>query len=419
MKLQLTTFLILSLIITNQSFGSHKNEVCPTPVPKQYRHLKSGNVVSAYFGNWDVYGKNSYQINEIEAIAGQLTHLVYGFMKPDDIDFECKPHDVWADVGAYNGFQSKVGGSFAKLIDLKKKFPHLKIMLSIGGGKYNKKFINIAQNSDNLLKFARSCVDMLDFYNHPFLIDGKYKRVNHLTYEGLFDGIDIDWEWDTRTLTPELSQAFTKFIEEISRLLHLRKKSTGQDSLFTIALPVVPGVYKNLDLKRIMKNVDWFNLMTYDFFGPWSEKVGFNAPLCSSESIYSVNGAVQRIMEQGVSPEKMVLGLPLYGYLYENSDGHKTVIDKKNKIKTISYNLIVQKYLHNPAYEKVWNSYGKVPSLYSKQDRIFISYDGQESIAEKVELAKNKRMQGVVLWRLSGDDAQHSMVRAIVNVMKK
>jgi len=39
-------------------------------------------------------------------------------------------------------------------------------------------------------------------------------------------------------------------------------------------------------------------------------------------------------------------------------------------------------------------------------------------IIEKVKLAKDKRLQGVVIWRLSGDDAQHSMVHAIAQAMK-
>jgi GH18 family chitinase len=56
--------------------------------------------------------------------------------------------------------------------------------------------------------------------------------------------------------------------------------------------------------------------------------------------------------------------------------------------------------------------------LYSKKDRTFITYDGQESLVKKVEFAKNKRMQGVVLWRLSGDDTQHSMVHVIATTMK-
>lgn len=394
------------------------DQICPSPLPKQYRHVQAGNIVSAYFGNWDVYGGNHYQIDHIAVVADKLTHVVYGFMKPDAGNAICKPHDVWADVGAYEDVQTKIGGNFAKLIELKKQFPHLKILLSVGGGTYNKNFIALAQDKEKLFKFAQSCVDMLDFYDHPFLLEGKYKRINHLAYEGLFDGLDIDWEWEGAALTPELAKMYTQFIQELRRLLKVRDTSIGTESLLTVALQVTPKIYKTLQLSEIVKSIDWFHVMAYDFFGPSNANIGFNAPICGSWSVYSIDGALQRIMEQGVSPEKMVLGLPLYGYVYENTDGLHAPINKQDKVKAVSYHVIKHKYLDDPSYKKTWNKTEAIPSLYSKKDRTFVSYDGKESLIKKVEFAKSKKMQGVVLWRLSGDDAEHSMVNAITTAMK-
>lgn len=413
MKIKISLFLILFI---NQLAAS--DGLCPSPLPQEYQQIKAGNVVSAYFGNWDVYGANHYQIDRIAAIADKLTHLTYGFFKPDDVAGVCKPHDVWADVGAYEGYQSKIGGNFAKMIELKKQFPHLKILLSVGGGTYNKNFANLARDSEKLIKFAQSCVDRLDFYDHPFLMDDQFKRINHLTYQGLFDGLDLDWEFSPSGVTPEVSQAYTKFIGELRRLLDLRKQNTGQDSLLTVALQVTPTIYNNLDLQAIAKNISWFNVMAYDFYGASSGQIGFNAPLCGKISKYTVDGALQRIMQRGVSPDKMVLGLPLYGYVYENTDGYNAYIDKKNKIKTITYHVIKSKYLDNASYKKTWDHAAGVPSLHSQQDRTFVSYDDQQSLVEKTKLAQQKRMQGVVLWRLSGDDAQHSIIRAIAQTIK-
>ena len=413
MKVYIQLFLIL---FVHQLSAS--DQLCPSPLPQEYKNIKAGNVVSAYFGNWDVYGAHHYQIDRIAAVADKLTHLTYGFFKPDDVTGTCKPHDVWADVGAYEGYQSKIGGNFAKMIELKKQFPHLKILLSIGGGTYNKKFAALAKDQEKLMKFAQSCVDRLDFYDHSFLMDGQFKRVNHLTYEGLFDGLDLDWEFAPSGVTQEVSQAYTQFVQELRRLLDLRKQTTGQESLLTVALQVMPTIYNNLNLPEISKNISWFNIMAYDFFGPSSGQIGFNAPLCGKIAKYSVDGALQRIMQAGVFPDKMVLGLPLYGYVYENTDGYNAYIDKKNKIKTITYHVIKSKYIDNPLYKKTWDHVAGVPSLHSQQDRIFVTYDDHQSLVEKTKLAQKNRMQGVVLWRLSGDDAQHSMVQAIAQVIK-
>jgi len=409
-------FLLMSSL-TYQIFGS--DQICPSPLPEEYNHVQAGSIVSAYFGNWDVYGANAYHIDKIADIADKLTHLTYGFMKPDHVQGVCKPHDIWADVGAYEGLQTNIGGNFAKMLELKKKFPHLKILLSIGGGTYNKNFLALAQDKKKLFAFAKSCIDLLDFYDHPYINQDGIKLVNHLTYDGLFDGIDLDWEWNQAALTPALSLMYTQFVQELRRLLQIRSKKTGVKSLLTLALQVTPKIYNTLDLALIAQSVDWFNVMAYDFYGANNERIGFNAPLCGTYSVYSIDGAIQRIMKRGVSPDKMVLGLPLYGYVYENTDGYNALIDKKNKVKTLAYHTIKSKYIHNVLYEKEWNQYEKIPSLYSKKNRTFITYDGPESIASKIEFAQTKRLHGVVLWRLSGDDAEHSMVKIIAHAMHK
>ncbi|MDP3788073.1 MAG: glycoside hydrolase family 18 protein [Candidatus Chromulinivorax sp.] len=411
---RIIVFLIIGACCLVAALAQASDQICPSPLPKQYQNVQAGNVVSAYFGNWDVYGGNSYQIDRIAAVADKLTHVVYGFMKPDEVNGTCKPHDVWADIGAYDGYQTKIGGNFAKMIALKKQFPHLKILLSVGGGTYNKQLLAIAKDKEKLMKFAQSCVDMLDFYEHSYISPDKEIKTNHLTYEGLFDGLDIDWEWSPSQLTADMAQAYTKFIHEVKRLLNLRNKN----SMLTVALQVTPKIYSNLELEKIAQYIHWFHVMAYDFYGPHSGLVGFNAPICDTRHVYSVDGAVQALMQRGVSPDKMVLGLPLYGYVYPDSAGYKSTIKNKDTIKSMSYQVMKTKYLANPDYKKGWNTYEKSSSAYNSKDRVFISYDSKESLMEKTKFAKNKKMQGVVLWRLSGDDAQHSMVNGIVAAMK-
>lgn len=403
---------IFMLMMIHQVYAS--DQVCPSPLPKQYQHLQAGNVVSAYFGNWDVYGTNNYQIDRIAAVADKLTHVVYGFMKPDDVAGTCNPHDVWADIGAYDGYQTKTGGNFAKMIALKKQFPHLKILLSIGGGTYNKQLLALAKDKEKLMKFAQSCVDMLDFYDYSYVTQDQEIKTNHFAYHGLFDGLDIDWEWSPSQVTPAMASVYTEFIQEVRRLLDQRDKN----SMLTVALQVIPKIYNNLELEKIAQHINWFHVMAYDFYGPHSGLVGFNAPICDSRNLYSVDGAVHAFMQRGISPDTMVLGLPLYGYVYPDSAGYKSTIKNKDNVKSVSYHVMKTKYLANPDCKKGWNTFEKSSSAYNSKDRVFISYDSKESLIEKTKFARNKKMQGVVVWRLSGDDAQHSMVHGIASAMK-
>ena len=406
--MKLLKFIAIFMTMMSLSRIDASNTMCPTPLPEQYQNVDAGRMLVAYVANWDVYGARNYKIEDIYPIAHRLTHIIYAFMKPDDVTGTCQPHDLRADFGITKSGVLKTSGNFIKLLQLKKQFPHLKILLSVGGGTYNKNFIAIAKNPKKLKLFAQSCVDMLDFYDY---------KGHHFKHKGVFDGLDIDWEWDAGTLTPQLSEAFTEFVYELRRLLQIRKKATKQNALLSVALQVMPSIYTNLNLTALAKAVNWFHVMAYDFFGPWNEIVGFNAPICSDKAIYSVDGAMQNIMEQGLSPAKMVLGLPLYGYIYENSGGHRKKIDKNNSNKAISYRTIKNNYINDPDFEKVWDDFGQVTSLYNPNDRIFISYDGHESMARKVEFAKDKKMQGVVLWRLSGDDDEHTIVHAIADAL--
>jgi len=411
---------LLMALIALDLYGS--GAICPTPLPAKYRSLQHGTICAAYVGGWDVHGThNKYPIEKIAEIADQLTHIIYAFVLPDAESGKCVLQDPWSEVGAIDSKKSILAGNFLQLQKLKKDFPHLKVLLSVGGGKSNKDLLSIAQDRQKLDAFAESCVAILDGYDYEYKDPFSEKiKITHFDYSGLFDGLDIDWEWDAGTLTQKLSQEFTHFIKKIKILLAGRKKNYEYSSLLTIDLQVIPSVYQTLDLQALAKNVDWFNIMAYDFFGPWNKNVGFNAPICGSSSVYSIDGAVQRIMEQGVSPAKMVLGVPLYGYIYEQSLGLNSVIDKsKANSRALSYHIIKSRYLDSKLFKKEWHDKADVPSLYSKSDKTFVSYDDTDSVKRKVGFVKNKKMQGLVVWRLSGDDEQYSIINTISKSLHK
>lgn len=392
--------------------------VCPTPLPEKYQNLKPGNVFAAYFTSWNVYS-SKYKVEDIIPVADKLTHIMYAFIKPDFETGRCVLHDPWGDIGALHGYKNELGGNFFKLQELKAQFPHLKILLSIGGGTYNKEFFKIGQSIEKMESLAQSCVDMLDFYDHHYQNpDTKQKGVIRFEYEGLFDGIDVDWEWSGGKVSEQQANSYTFFLGELKRLLVEKEKETGKDYTLLSALQASPGIYKSLQLEQASEYVDWFHLMAYDFFGPNNKLVGLNAPICGRPSKYSVNGAIHGIIEQGVSPQKIVLGIPSYGYLYEETKGRGRVFTKTENTKSISYSAIKQKYLSDDRFDKAWYDHEKTSSLYSPILQTFISYDGVDSIEHKVSIARQNNLQGVMLWKLSGDDDEHTLVHAIKSFLE-
>lgn len=75
------------------------------------------------------------------------------------------------------------------------------------------------------------------------------------------------------------------------------------------------------------------NLMTYNFYGPWTGYTGQNSPLYKSsiESPYekrhlNLNSSVTNWIKEGAPKEKINAGIPFYGRQYILTDPEKNVL---------------------------------------------------------------------------------------------
>lgn len=70
----------------------------------------------------------------------------------------------------------------------------------------------------------------------------------------------------------------------------------------------------------VFRYLDLINVMTYNFYGPWSQYTGHNSPLYPSsiETAYekanlNVNISIINWLNAGVPKEKIMVGVPFYG----------------------------------------------------------------------------------------------------------
>ena len=124
--------------------------------------------------------------------AGKLTHINYAFATICPESFRCILGNPEADtqrvftakesvdgIGDYPDKQANgMHGNFNQLRKLKAKHPHLKVLISIGGWTGSDEFTDMALTKDSRREFVDSCIQVF-FRNYP----------------GLFDGVDIDWEF--------------------------------------------------------------------------------------------------------------------------------------------------------------------------------------------------------------------------------
>ncbi len=184
--------------------------------------------------------------------------------------------------------------------------------------------------------------------------------------------------------------------------------------ILTAAIQVNSKVTSALNLSEVASYVDWFNVMSYNYGGPKGTGISMNAPICNQWSDYSIDGSINSLISLGVSPAKMVLGIPLYGHVYDKTSSKLgSPFEKTSKTGTLRYNQIKDLYLDNPDCTVKWHPKSYVPYAYCPDDQVFVSHDDEDSIKIKSMYAKQKRLKGVFFWRLSGDDSDHNLIRAI------
>lgn len=356
---------------SGSSSPSTPSTPAPTPTP-------AGKIVVGYYTSWSSYKGYSPQ----SVPARQLTHLNYAFAKIDP----------WANAIA---LADPVNDrkNFAALRTLKQTNRHLKTLISVGGWDYSAYFSDIASTSTRREAFAQSCLDFI--------------------LEHGFDGIDLDWEYPVsggpagNTNRPQDKQNFTLLLKTIREKLDAQGQKDGRSYYLTIAGAANTSYLSKIEPQSVASLVDYIFVMTYDMHGPWDRYADLNAPLyqpqeSSPQYKTSVHDGVYAYLYKGISPKKLVLGMPFYGYIYHGvSSQNNGLYSTFSSAKSISYDTVRNSYLSNPAYTKQLHETAKVPYLFG--NNTFISYEDPQSIAAKVSFAKSLGMAGVGAWELSHD----------------
>ncbi len=363
--------------------------------------------IVGYFTSWSVYGRN-YKVPDIP--AGKINFINYAFANIDNASGTIKLGDPYADIDMYYPGDSwdadSLRGSFHQLQILKRNNPHIKTLISIGGWTWSTYFSNIALTQQSRETFAASCVTFIQEYG--------------------FDGVDIDWEYpvsgglESNITRPEDKHNFTLLLAELRSQL-----DNAGDYLLTIAAPSSPIIMENIEIDSIYQYVDWINIMTYDFHGPWGGDADavthFNSPLYITEgdgleepyhSYFNISAAVDGYLAHGVPPEKLAFSFPFYGRGYDgvpdiNNGLFQTYTGPASggtwEADVFDYWDLAENYINVNGYTSYWNNEAKEPWLYNPNTQKMITYDDPQSIEEKVNYLKSKNLGGAMFWEFSGD----------------
>ena len=363
--------------------------------------------IIGYFTSWSVYVRD-YHVPDIP--ANKINYINYAFANIDHNAGIIILGDAYADIDKfYPGDSWEPGslrGSFHQLQILKENHPHVKTFISIGGWTWSAYFSDIALTEQSRQIFAASCVEFIQEYE--------------------FDGIDIDWEYpvsgglESNIYRPEDKQNFTLLLAELRSQL-----DEAGDYLLTIAAPSSPLIRENIEIDLIHQYLDWINIMTYDFHGPWSgvsdPVTHFNSPVYMIEddptpepyySSFNMSAAVEGYIAQGVPLEKINASLPFYGRGFdgvqnENNGLFQTYTGPASggtwEAGVFDYWDLSQNYIDMNGYVSYWNDEAKVPWIYNPNTQKMISYDNPQSMEIKIDYIKSMDLGGTMFWEFSGD----------------
>jgi len=191
-----------------------------------------------------------------------------------------------------------------------------------------------------------------------------------------YDGVNIDFE----LMGYQDASRFTSFLRDL-------KTSLGPDKTLSVAVfartgkETWPTPYQYKEIGQIADRVV---VMAYDYSYTTSQP-GPVAPLWWVKEVTDY-------MVKNIPREKILLGMPTYGYNW--SPGNKTVSVTANKLAEIESRYSVKKFFDQSSMSPYYIYYDE------NGDRHEIWLENQQSLNEKWKVTENNRLAGISFWRI-------------------
>lgn len=266
-------------------------------------------------------------------------------------------------------------GKLKKISELKKSHPDLKVILSVGGKKYEG-FSEMARSKKKRRAFARSCKSILDSLN--------------------LDGVDLDWEYPGTTAgghsaSPDDAGNYVLVVKELRRLLG--------ESKWISFFSSHSGYF--IDLKGMEPYVDYIGVPGYDLSMPQNEinaKHHNNLYPSKKYGVWCIDSSIKRHIAKGIPRNKILLGIPFYGR------------GKEPMPKALSAFHIPQ-FAKNGSFE--WDDEACVPYYQDKNANLLLTFDNERSIAIKCDYIRKMGLAGGFAWHYDADYPDHRLAKAM------
>lgn len=398
--------------------------------------------IVGYFPEWAYKSKEHNYFNVTDLQWEDLTHIQYSFAMVDEATNKVAFGDKFAATEetfdgmdlSYNGEKITLDeslpykGHFNLLQQMKKKYNDVDLLISIGGWAGSRGFYTMMDTNEGINTFTDSCVEFIRDYG--------------------FDGVDIDFEFPSSTSMSgnpddfDVSEPRRKTINARYNLMmktlreKLDKASTedGKDYLLTAAVSGSSWVLGGVESNEFAKYLDFLSIMSYDYHGGWNEFVENQANIYPDKEDKETMNMIMPVLGMDWSykyyrgvlpPEKILMGIPYYTRGWENvQGGNGTGLHGTSKTPaTGKYNIWgdldangnqipaganplwhVLNLMEQDENLKVhWDPVGKVPYIWQNNEKVFLTFENEKSIDERLKYIEEKNLGGALIWVMDGD----------------
>jgi chitinase len=341
----------------------------------------------AYYTFWSKWNAPAYDASNIP--YQRLTHIAHAFLLLDKKDI--------GNIVVPDGLlePSLIADSHAAGV---------KVLISIGGGDPAQAHAFRKIAADPALRAA-------------FVLN----VVNFVTANG-YDGVDIDWEIP---VNPKDTNNCVMLMQDL-------RNSFPPPYLLSMAIPADPRSWgSGFDVPALVPLLDFINVMTYDFYGPWSEHAGLNSPLYQDPADPEQVGSIETSMDlfvnvYGVPAGKLNMGTAFYGYEFDSAQRlWGACTDCGNTTLTVNYGTDIKPRIGQLGWVRHRDRVAKSPYLLYQGtggQPGFISYDDAQSTTKKAEYILGERgFGGIFMWSLDADydGTSQDLLDAIYRVLQR
>ena len=210
--------------------------------------------VLCYFSNWAGLraGDGRFLPENIE--ASLCSHVIYAFAKLDEESLAVVPSGPRSDLD--NRFYQRVRDT------VRRTHPGAPVLVSLGGwsDSAGDKYSRLVNSNKARANFIKSAVRFLQLHN--------------------FDGLVLEWHfpvcWQSDCARGPASdkQGFASLVRELGKTFRAQKLVLG--ATLSGYKSVIDAAY---EVRTLSDNLDFLNIMTYDFRGFWDGQTGHHTPL--------------------------------------------------------------------------------------------------------------------------------------------